>query len=398
MLPKESSVISPLTPKIRDNYTDLNPVVKTDTFMIYEGNSKSTPEIHTIRALNLNCARVQSDYDTYATLFIKEMVRIASHSPNTLNVILQSFEISGQKMAFASVPYHPIAIESKNNLGKPLNEKDIEKMIQNIISDIEIFEKINLDCSDLIALDNIYRFKDDDIFFLGGWTEASELDLLSSFVKREKIDKVYSLGLIALEQLGFKKSELLKISTIDEPVIHDSALKGIIADHKNISPKTKSLISTMMAKSLEKEKSRLKLTTQRMSIYYYSLLIVSILVFNEEDSPAKNSQKKENSVDLLEEKGTSLEKLGLKNQQVGNLSEKFEVILQFYDNQVTIGASSDCVLRDLIDEFKKIQKFDSSIELNVQKQNGYFDVKLNQDLTLRQLEVANGTTLDVILV
>ena len=249
-----------LTPKIKSSYTDLKQICNKDTFIIYEGKSRATQEVHTLRVLNLSHEKVQIDYDKHATLFIKEMVRIASHSPKALQVILNSFEISEQKMAFASIPYNPVPAESNGNLRTLLKEKDIEKMMQDIIADTELFESLEADCSDLITLDSIYRFKEDNVFFLGGWSEALESDLSinldQSVVRlRDKPDGVYSLGKIALEQLGLRSRDVEKILMIDEPFIHDSAIKGIIAENQNLSPDTKKLIGQLLTKSPEKRMS-----------------------------------------------------------------------------------------------------------------------------------------------
>lgn len=260
MLQFERIVTNPLTPKIKNSYTDLHKLFEADTFFIYEGKSKPTQEIQTVRILNPNCERVQADYDAHATLFIKEMIRIASQSPKALEIIIESFEISEQKIAYATVPYNSLAGEAKPILRDINLEKDIVKMMRDLTPDIELFGKLGLESlyNNLIGFDNIYRFREDNTFFLGGWTEGLSSDpsvSQSVMPGQEKPDDIYSLGLISLELLGLKSSDLLKILLIEDFFVHDAAVKGIITDVTNISPIMKKLIGMMMTKTHTKRMS-----------------------------------------------------------------------------------------------------------------------------------------------
>lgn len=104
---------------------------------------------------------------------------------------------------------------------------------------------------------------------------------------------------------------------------------------------------------------------------------------------------KENEDKALEP-NSSLEKLGIKDKQVLELNEKFEITLRFFDTEVSISTTSDCVLEEVIDEFKKSRGYDRSIAMEVHKQNGHFPLKMRS--TFQELGVTDGTTLEVNLI
>lgn len=104
---------------------------------------------------------------------------------------------------------------------------------------------------------------------------------------------------------------------------------------------------------------------------------------------------KENFEEALES-SASLTKLGLHHQQVLELVENIEISLRFFDTQVSIRTSSDCILKDVLDEFKKSLKYDRSIDMNVHRQ--YSNIPLNKKMTFQQLGITHGAILEISLI
>lgn len=252
-----------IPPKIKLSYTDdIKLTSTTPLYHLFEGKSLYHPNtIHTIRVLNSNSQFVEDDFDSAASLFIKELLRLVSIQPNC--VIVDSFEIFKGKIAFATLPYASLSCQEIKSLKQTFNGIDnVSDMIANVLSDVEFLRKeLRIEnCSNILTLQSIFKFEESDTYFLGHWLntilseEVSECTMTigdattSSVLYRE----IMSLVLRIIELNGLDQGRMKKLRKMESKnhVWFETVIVGLLFgdDLPHMSEELKELLKTMVHK------------------------------------------------------------------------------------------------------------------------------------------------------
>jgi hypothetical protein len=262
-----------LTPIIRFSYSDIRLISETPLYHLYEGKSRRPPcSIHTIRTFDNNSKFAIQDYDTAASLFIKELLHLIAIESNC--VLVNTFEISdgGKKMAFASLPYTPLSSQIQQDQNLKITEdkkrsksefndiKCLKDIITDILFDVEFLSKeLGIrDCSSILRPHSIYRFNESGAYFLGDWltavmSEVSPNQIVTTLSVLPSLPKIFkemhSLGLSILELNGIDPEKVKKLREMEtkEDVMSDTFLKNLIVDEGlHISEELKNLLERML--------------------------------------------------------------------------------------------------------------------------------------------------------
>ena len=263
-----------LTANIIISYSDVKLVSETSLYHLYEGKSKYAPNpSHTIRAFNFNSDFVKENFDAAATLFIKELLHLVSIDPKS--VLIDSFEINDQKMAFAALSYAPLSYQIQKIQDSMMNEeskagmkpnefsdiKCIENMISDLLLDVEFLSKEMkiTDCSRILVPNSIYKFKESGAYFVGDWLTAlmSGDQLLAqtgTTLKRSPSllipKEMFSLGLSILELNGIHPETIKELREMEgkKQILFEETLKGLLfgKSFESMSKELKKLLKRMM--------------------------------------------------------------------------------------------------------------------------------------------------------
>lgn len=270
----ETTVLQELIPpKLKSSYTNIMFISQTINYVVFEAKSASTNQIHNIRALDINNQFVRDNYNSSATLFIQELIRlcIIQAHPGT-SIPIETFEICGNKMAFSSLPYNNLESEIGSMSSKlhktPNTHLDIEKLIADVLIELEFLqEHMKLpNCNKLVTPQHIYRFKDSGSFFLADWVCLANQDQEAShpqsyFEKPESFqsncmvlgdfaEEIYELGLVILELSGMKHESIenLRVMKQVDSLLYDGVLENILAKDLKQSTSVKNLLGKMLKK------------------------------------------------------------------------------------------------------------------------------------------------------
>lgn len=171
-----------LTPKIRQAYTDFKLLEGDQSlgYLTFEARSLQNDSIHIIRTLNTSLtSKKQENYDAFATSFLQELFHLTSIHPAA--ILAETFEINGDKISVATLPYFPLNIEgySKSLLDTKHKKIDIGDLYLSLYGEVEFLNK-KLKMTSLTRMlkpENLYIFGGDEnplvnkVFF-GHWEES----------------------------------------------------------------------------------------------------------------------------------------------------------------------------------------------------------------------------------
>lgn len=178
---------SPIPPNLEFSFSKLSLAQDSDEiYLHYQGRSKTTQKLYSLRVLNIHSNFVKANYDTAVALFIQELLRLTSLNPKA--VLIETFEVSDQKMGFACLPYN--ALETQ--IGKSENI-DIPKMIGDITNDMQfLWRNLKLrKFADIISSKNIYLYEGESSFFLGNWVKTIQDGALVDHGKLNTSDIIF---------------------------------------------------------------------------------------------------------------------------------------------------------------------------------------------------------------
>lgn len=214
MLSRFTSEKTLLTPKITSNYVKPKLISEASYYHVYEAFHKESGELHSIRALHVNSTFFKKDKNRVITLFLQEILRICVQLDSPQSLILEHFDVSGDRICFVSKNCSCLQYKL-SNINDSVPEINAEKLLKGVESDIR-FLYAQMKLSNLtISLKNIYKI--DDSYFLGDWalatTAASSIAIskarsdlpLQSFAINETLDLV----LLTLE-LNVKSPDMLQ--------------------------------------------------------------------------------------------------------------------------------------------------------------------------------------------
>ena len=194
---------------IQNNYYDnFVKVAQTSYYTVYAARSSKTNQACTIRMLDPQSEFVLKDHDAALTLFIQEIFHLLTRVGGSEQIIIQDFEIIGNRAALVTSPYYSLQKKIENPKEFDTKRVDIEKMLKEVASDIHfIYNRLNIPNLQ-VTLNNIFYMQDTDAFFLGDWQGQQHL----STSKKEPTSEVYSLGLSLLELTGVKSIDIKRLS------------------------------------------------------------------------------------------------------------------------------------------------------------------------------------------
>ncbi len=130
-------------PKISLAYGNFKSVGETSTYRLFQGYHCNSHERHMIRILDSTKEFVNKNYERAATLFKLELFRLQELLPGS--VLMDRFEINevNKQNACGILPYLPLSIqfEESNEVFDSKDSKTIEKLLSDIISDVEFLWK-----------------------------------------------------------------------------------------------------------------------------------------------------------------------------------------------------------------------------------------------------------------
>lgn len=143
-------------------YKNFNLLYQGSYYKIFKAESNDGKTKCNVRVLDLDSETVEKDYNRYASLFIQEILRFATAHGQLNSIIIEDFELSNNRMAFITTPYHSLDEEI-------IQESSVESLLMDILSDINfVHEKMKL--SELtISTKTIFRLEAHTTFFLGDW-------------------------------------------------------------------------------------------------------------------------------------------------------------------------------------------------------------------------------------
>ena len=211
-------------PKLILDYKDFKEVYKTRSYKAFEATHRKSGAIHLIRVLDSPKEFVLNSYHLAAKLFMQELHHLHSIQPNA--VFINSLDVSKkhQQIAYASLPYYPLSylLDKQNQTFNLSDSNIINKMIRDVASDVEFFER-KFHCKNVLNIldaDSIYFMRDRTAFFIGNWTKIIQAEpkknsdaslIFSTVVKKEKevalqilYDKIKTLvyGMFNLENVN----------------------------------------------------------------------------------------------------------------------------------------------------------------------------------------------------
>lgn len=246
-------------PHLSFNYTDFElHNAKDSYYRVFQARNRNTQEIHTIRVLNCENQFVRNDFDRAASLFIQELLHLCLSHP-TLPII-KSFEIHERKIAFATKLCHSIGNIETTPTGNEQQKLDIEKMLVNVLSDLNFLRRellLSQSCKEIDS-QSIYLNAETNEYFLGNWHQILYRQSDNPpVVAGNFAEEMYALGAIALEKNGLPREELDAIRSIPTIKTHNAAIRGLVMDIENLDEKAKNLLIKILNKEA-KERPKLE--------------------------------------------------------------------------------------------------------------------------------------------
>ena len=284
--------------KLKSAYPNYKLVSECSYYSIFQAESQTHGEIHTIRVLNLTSESTQKNYDAAATLFIQEALYIANHVNNRLeSVIVESFEIDNKKIAFVTKPYQSLSsLKQKQSTRLSL---DLEKLLKDIIANVSFLHS-SMKLGNLsIDANNIYSFDDANSYFLGDWGVATPIQTITTprtsvetiglsseiRVPRTAAQEIHKLAFLALELSGLSIEDYGELLEIKDEFKYINYLEVIAnkLDKLRYNKALQNLIVRMLEetyyadaltkKFIEKRSESIKLQLRNSEIMRKSLLI-----------------------------------------------------------------------------------------------------------------------------
>lgn len=242
-------------PKLKATYTDFELTSETSYYKSYDATYIKTGERHTIRVLDTNSQFFKRDYNSAITLFLQELLRFCLRVNQPETVCLPSFEFFKGSIGFATKPYNNIVNKDTESETRP--KYDINKMLKDVISDIN-FMRGEMKLTN-VTLDSksIFHSKYSNVFMVGDWaasageglseqnspTQKRTITDTSSTIGRTLLEKsqgdskelscltsddTYRLGLLILETGGIKRREMQALSAIDDEYTYNVYLESLL--------------------------------------------------------------------------------------------------------------------------------------------------------------------------
>lgn len=262
MLLTNTAFTKQLTPKIREEYTDLTLLSTEDErrlgYLVFQAKSRTNDQIHHIRALNCASEFVQQDTNTAITLFIQETLRLYSLNPKS--ILLDTVEFFDNQLCYAMKP-----ISSQVQPSQNLN---LASLLKNLLTDLTYLsskgaDKISLPTTRIHQVTK----KSQPLYFIQDWCSiAAEnaaandklLQTLPTKSIKEAIEKenIYNLALSVLELCGLNKQEI-KSLYINAPSFYEEALKKVVLENPNLdnkifTPEIKDVLLIMLTQPKER--------------------------------------------------------------------------------------------------------------------------------------------------
>ena len=154
------------------------------------------------------------------------------------SVLIEDFEIHDDRIAFVTLPLYSLRHELLH-CEENENPVDIERMMRDVLRDVNyLTEKMKISHVD-ISLKNIYKVSEKDGFTVGDWaSKIPFVDYVGSFDSLPECDgasksgdteEIYNLGLAILEVCGVKRSEIEEFIEINENEAYQTALEKAVA-------------------------------------------------------------------------------------------------------------------------------------------------------------------------
>lgn len=269
-----------ITPNIKKLYSDFKVTFQSSYFLTFEAKSLTTEKTHTIRALDTSSPFVKENYHTAATLFVQELLYLASTYPNT--ILIKTFEIDNEKICFASTNYSSPYLSQQQaplNAEKECNKEKMPIVASKLLSDLSsninfLLHSMNVSrCSELVTPKNIFQFKDESDYFLGDWSKARDNLNLSAQTEKEKQNdcksdgskEVLELAWSVLTVVGVSSEAIEKVKRIDTQSDYMTAIDEILGKLE-LSTHYKDLLRKMLDKDPKKRPKIEELSTKSKEI------------------------------------------------------------------------------------------------------------------------------------
>lgn len=234
---KETTLV--VTPKINAAYTDFKLVSQTSYYKTYEAKARVTGQRHSLRILDTTSQLFLKDRNLAFTLFMQEILRLCMRLARTDTIIIENFDIYGDVVIFAMKPYYPI---EKDFITKTQTTQtvDIEKMLKDILSDLNFLHtKLNIGGINIDSK-NIFHIEEINCFFVGDWSVAKPVEnpnLLTNAsmntVEQEAwenkmfANEIYTLGLLILELCGVTIPEFEDLLLVHSDEVYNFAVANL---------------------------------------------------------------------------------------------------------------------------------------------------------------------------
>ena len=241
----------PITPVLKDLYSDLNPVpLSPSYYKLFQAKSLLTQEIHTIRVLDRDSLFVQSSFEAAATIFIQEIMRLCAIHPN--EVLIDTFQFYDKNICIATKSFLPLDIVRQNQKETQLN---VDKLLEDLPAEVQFMKnQMRFKAPDsIIQPKNVFQLSDGS-FFIGDWSKALEggqvMNLTDSDYKAGENDseEIYALGAMILELTGMPHEDVVTLNEIQNLKLYNSAVLGFIDMSMNVSEQSRTILKSMVSK------------------------------------------------------------------------------------------------------------------------------------------------------
>ena len=301
-----------IPPKTKFLYEDFKSVAETSTYRVYNARARASREWHTIRVFDCTKEYVKANGDNAAALFVQELLWLQRRYPGS--VFTNTFEIceNGKQMSCATLSYLPLGcqLDESEEIINPKDAKVIEKMLSDVLSDVEfLWKDLQLrKILDTMGPENISFIKEKGRFFLSNWAKILEraplrdndltetVTVLPEESKKKKLsfqDLAAEIKALAFAVLKMNKVEysglqsLLALPNLQASA-GDAAVKSVLKDVFPDSEKLQELIGKMLSPDLKNLTNLEELRIKEEGNQHSSNLIKSNLV--EEESKQLQSK------------------------------------------------------------------------------------------------------------
>lgn len=227
-----------IPPKIKQAYSDLQLVATTSYYKVFEATNRSTYQRHTIRVLDTESEFYLKDRNFASTLFIQELLYIATRFSENDVVIIENFEISGEYIGYVTKPTYSLKTKLEDVARKsPIN---IEKLFDDTLSNLEFLFNTLKFTNSTVKADTIIQFEECDGYFIADWADCSLSDEksleMSSYLGLDApgTQQIFDLATIILEVTGINKQDIKFFKNLKDEELYTSSVFSIT---ENIKPK-----------------------------------------------------------------------------------------------------------------------------------------------------------------